>query len=46
VACGYQNYFTITRTTCTKHVLDTMITTTALVNNDVNKEHIKIVLKK
>ncbi len=46
VACGYQNYFTITHTACTKHVLDTMITTTALVNNDVNKEHIKIVLKK
>jgi hypothetical protein len=46
VACGYQFYHQINKITYTKHSIDTIYLNNTRVNNDVNKEHLKIVLRK
>ena len=46
VACGYQFYHQINKISYTKHVIDTIYLNNSNVNNDVNKEHLKIVLRK
>jgi hypothetical protein len=46
VACGYQFYHQINKISFTKHVIDTIYLNNTNVNNDVNKEHFKIVLRK
>jgi hypothetical protein len=46
VACGYQFYHQINKISFTKHVIDTIYLNNTNVNNDVNKEHLKIVLRK
>ena len=45
-ACGYETFFNIQSVTYTQHVIDTVILSTAAINNDVNKEHLKIVIRK
>lgn len=46
VACGYQFYHQINKISYTKHIIDTVYINYTNVNNDVNKEHLKIVLRK
>lgn len=45
VACGYENYFTLSSLQSTHHIIDTVKLSQSLVDGDVNKEHIQIVLK-
>ncbi len=45
-ACGYETFFSINRIEYSQQVIDTVILSNANVNNDVNKEHIKIVIRK
>lgn len=45
-ACGYETFFDISKVLYTTHVIDTLIVAVNAVNNDVNKENLKIVLKK
>ncbi len=45
-ACGYETFFSIQSIRYTTNVIDTLIVSHNAVNNDVNKEHIKIVIKK
>lgn len=46
VACGYQFYFDINQIKFTKHQIDTIYINNKSVNNNVNIEHLKIVLQK
>lgn len=45
VACGYETYFTIKKIETTHIQLDTVLIQKSLVDNDVNNEHLKIILK-
>jgi len=45
VACGYENYFTLSSLQSTHNTIDTVKLSQSLVDGDVNKEHIQIVLK-
>lgn len=45
-ACGYETFFSIQNIRYSTNVIDTLIVSHSAVNNDVNKEHIKIVIKK
>jgi hypothetical protein len=45
VACGYENYYTLTSIQSTHNTIDTVTLSQSLVDGDVNKEHIQIVLK-
>lgn len=45
-ACGYETFFYIQNINYSTNIIDTVIVTNADVNNDVNKEHIKIVIRK
>jgi hypothetical protein len=45
-ACGYETFFDISKVDYTTHVIDTLLVGVNAVNNDVNKENLKIVLKK
>ncbi len=44
--CGYETYFEINHIEYSHQFIDTIIITSNEINNDVNTEHIKIVLKK
>jgi hypothetical protein len=44
-ACGYETYYTLQRITTTHQVIDSIAISQAEVSNDVNKQHIRIVLK-
>lgn len=45
VACGYETYFTLKKIETTHVQIDTVLLQKALVDNDVNNEHLKIILK-
>ncbi len=45
-ACGYETYYTIQKLSTTQQVVDSVIVSQAEVTNDVNQQHIRIVLKK
>lgn len=44
-ACGYETFFEINQIQYSKNNIDTIIMSSTSINNDVNKEHIKIVIK-
>jgi hypothetical protein len=45
-ACGYETFFNITNISYSTNIIDTIIINQSAVNNDVNKENLKIVIKK
>lgn len=45
-ACGYETYFSIQKINYSTNIIDTVIVSTPDINNDVNKEHFKIVIRK
>lgn len=45
-ACGYETFFTIQQVNYSTNIIDTVIVNDYGVNNDVNKEHLKIVIRK
>lgn len=45
VACGYETYFTLKKIETTHIQIDTVLIQKVLVDNDVNIEHLKIILK-
>jgi hypothetical protein len=45
-ACGYETYFSVTGINYSTNVIDTVVVSFADINNDVNKEHLKIAIKK
>lgn len=45
-ACGYETYFSITGIHYSTNVIDTILISFADITNDVNKEHLKIAIKK
>jgi Family of unknown function (DUF6452) len=45
VACGYQTYYTLQSTLTTHHVIDSVLIGIPEITNDVNKEHLKIIVK-
>lgn len=44
-ACGYQHHFTLKTVNYTQHLIDSVIISTASITNDINKQHLQIVLK-
>lgn len=45
IACGYQHFFNLQSVIFSKHNIDTVIFSTVSVTNDINKEHIQLVVK-
>ena len=45
-ACGYETFFNITNISYSTNIIDTIIINQSAVNNDVNKENLKIDIKK
>jgi hypothetical protein len=45
-ACGYRTFFTLNEAKTTTNTIDSVIIKTALIDNDVNKEHLQLVIKK
>lgn len=44
-ACGFQHFFQLQGITYSKHVIDSVIIFTPAITNDINKQHLQIVLK-